>query len=223
MPPIAGGPMAGGPMPPMAGGPMPPTGGHMPPMPPTPGRFGADTGSLSRQVSGGGSYPSSCPSTLPLLLPTHYPSYCPPPQLGGLSVTQNGFQKMWGQETVDLLQNRSGSLPPPTPHTASSPSYPNSSPRHILPSEEVTPPKPRLQAEQWNSANCRCQAISYAILFYLYFYSYFCSLLLILLLLLAPTPLLQPRHIPEHSHPDSRDRGSPQEGQAASGGSYTPI
>jgi len=26
--------------------------------------------------------------------------------------------------------------------------------RHILPSEEVTPPKPRLQAEQWNNANC---------------------------------------------------------------------
>ena len=52
-------------------------------------------------------------------------------QLGGLSVTQNGFQKMWGQESLDLLQNR-----------------------HILPSEEVTPPKPRLQAEQWNNANC---------------------------------------------------------------------
>jgi len=52
-------------------------------------------------------------------------------QLGGLSVTQNGFQKMWGQESVDLLQNR-----------------------HILPSEQVIPPKPRLQAEQWNSVNC---------------------------------------------------------------------
>jgi len=52
-------------------------------------------------------------------------------QLGGLSVTQNGFQKMWGQESLDLLQNR-----------------------HILPSEEVTPPRPRLQAEQWNNANC---------------------------------------------------------------------
>jgi len=38
---------------------------------------------------------------------------------------------MWGQESLDLLQNR-----------------------HILPSEEVTPPKPRLQAEQWNNANC---------------------------------------------------------------------
>jgi hypothetical protein len=26
--------------------------------------------------------------------------------------------------------------------------------RHILPGEEVTPPKLRLQLEQWNSANC---------------------------------------------------------------------
>jgi len=52
-------------------------------------------------------------------------------QLGGLSITQTGFQKMWGQESVDLLQNR-----------------------HILPPEEVTPPKPKLQAEQWNQVNC---------------------------------------------------------------------
>merc|ERR1719244_2428734 len=52
-------------------------------------------------------------------------------QLGGLSVTQTGFQKMWGQESVDLLQNR-----------------------HILPPEEVTPPKPRLQADHLTSVNC---------------------------------------------------------------------
>lgn len=111
--------MAGGGPPPMSNGPPPMSNGPpplgngpplpgqqsapgMPPMPPRPqpGRFGADTASLSNQ-------------------------------LGGLSVTQNGFQKMWGQESLDLLQNR-----------------------HILPSEEVTPPKPRLQAEQWNNANC---------------------------------------------------------------------
>jgi len=52
-------------------------------------------------------------------------------QLGGLSVTQTGFQKMWGQESVDLLQNR-----------------------HILPPGEIVPPAPRLQAEQWNNINC---------------------------------------------------------------------
>jgi protein transport protein SEC24 len=52
-------------------------------------------------------------------------------QLGGLSVTQQGWQRMFGHETVDLLQNR-----------------------HILPSEEVRPPKPRLQAEVWNNINC---------------------------------------------------------------------
>lgn len=52
-------------------------------------------------------------------------------QLGGLSVTNTGFQKMWGQESVDLLQNR-----------------------HILPPGPVKPPQPRLQAEQWNNINC---------------------------------------------------------------------
>merc|ERR1719394_1500145 len=51
--------------------------------------------------------------------------------LGGLSVTQSGFQKMWGQESVDLLQNR-----------------------HILPAKPTKPPKPRLQAELWNDYNC---------------------------------------------------------------------
>ena len=34
-------------------------------------------------------------------------------QLGGLSVTQTGFSKMWGGETLDLLQNRH-ILPPGT-------------------------------------------------------------------------------------------------------------
>jgi len=52
-------------------------------------------------------------------------------QLGGLSVTQTGFQKMWGQESVDLLQNR-----------------------HILPPEPIKPPMARLQAEQWSNINC---------------------------------------------------------------------
>merc|ERR1719419_1476463 len=52
-------------------------------------------------------------------------------QLGGLSVTQNGFQKMWGQESVDLLQNR-----------------------HILPPDPIKPPIARLQAEQWSNINC---------------------------------------------------------------------
>ena len=33
-----------------------------------------------------------------------------------------GFQRMWGQDSVDLLQNR-----------------------HILPGEEIKPPKPKLQ------------------------------------------------------------------------------
>merc|ERR1719228_2174994 len=105
MPPTASGMP---PMPPIAGGmpPLPPTAGGMPPMPPSvngrpQGRFG---GADTASLSN---------------------------QLGGLSVTQNGFQKMWGQESVDLLQNR-----------------------HILPTEKVTPPKPRLQAEQWNNANC---------------------------------------------------------------------
>jgi protein transport protein SEC24 len=42
-----------------------------------------------------------------------------------------GFQKMWGMETVDLLSNR-----------------------HILPPEEILPPRPKLQAEAWNSINC---------------------------------------------------------------------
>jgi len=46
-------------------------------------------------------------------------------------VTNTGFQKMWGQESVDLLQNR-----------------------HILPPDPVKPPQPRLQAEQWNNINC---------------------------------------------------------------------
>ncbi len=44
---------------------------------------------------------------------------------------RTGFQKMWGMETVDLLSNR-----------------------HILPSEEAPPPRPKLQAEAWNSINC---------------------------------------------------------------------
>merc|ERR1719210_3080084 len=52
-------------------------------------------------------------------------------RLGGLSVTQTGFQKMWGQESIDLLQNR-----------------------HILPPKPTKPPKPRLQAELWNDYNC---------------------------------------------------------------------
>ena len=38
---------------------------------------------------------------------------------------------MWGMETVDLLSNR-----------------------HILPPEETHPPRPKLQAEAWNSINC---------------------------------------------------------------------
>merc|ERR1719309_1676087 len=108
MPPMP--PTTGGipPMPPMAEGmpPMPPTAGGMPPMPPSvngrpQGRFG---GADTASLSN---------------------------QLGGLSVTQNGFQRMFGHETVDLLENR-----------------------HILPSEEVRPPKPRLQAEVWNNINC---------------------------------------------------------------------
>merc|ERR1711962_972969 len=106
-PPMGNGPppMGNGP-PPMGNGPppinsgMPPTPG-MPPMPPRP-QPGGRFGADTASLSN---------------------------QLGGLSVTQNGFQKMWGQESLDLLQNR-----------------------HILPSEEVTPPKPRLQAEQWNNA-----------------------------------------------------------------------
>ena len=56
----------------------PPPNGVNPGVPPAQsptGRFGADTGSISRQ-------------------------------LGGLSVTNTGFQKMWGQESIDLLQNR---------------------------------------------------------------------------------------------------------------------
>jgi len=52
-------------------------------------------------------------------------------RLGGLSVTNQGWQKMWGQESIDLLQNR-----------------------HILPPDEVKPPKPRLQAEVWTNMNC---------------------------------------------------------------------
>merc|ERR1719412_762463 len=97
-PPKSNGPPPMGNGPPMSNGPppinsgMPPTPG-MPPMPPRP-QPGGRFGSDTASLSN---------------------------QLGGLSVTQNGFQKMWGQESLDLLQNR-----------------------HILPSEEVTPPKPRL-------------------------------------------------------------------------------
>merc|ERR1719153_1548998 len=105
-------------MPLMAGGmpPLPPTTGGMPPMPPTAGGMPPMPPSVNGRPQGrfGGADTASLSN-----------------QLGGLSVTQNGFQKMWGQESLDLLQNR-----------------------HILPSEKVTPPKPRLQAEQWNNANC---------------------------------------------------------------------
>jgi len=52
-------------------------------------------------------------------------------KLGGLSVTNQGYQKMMGHESLDLLQNR-----------------------HILPPEEIEPPKPRLQTESWNNMNC---------------------------------------------------------------------
>ena len=38
---------------------------------------------------------------------------------------------MWGQESVDLLQNR-----------------------HILPPDPIKPPMARLQAEQWSNINC---------------------------------------------------------------------
>lgn len=51
--------------------------------------------------------------------------------LGNLAVTQQGFRKLWGQETLDLLQNR-----------------------HILPPSKINPPEIRLQTENWNSINC---------------------------------------------------------------------
>lgn len=52
-------------------------------------------------------------------------------QRGNLSVTQSGFSKLWGQETVDLMQNR-----------------------HILPPEPVQPPTIKLNNQFYESVNC---------------------------------------------------------------------
>jgi len=140
-PPMAGGapPLMGGGPPPMGAGP-PPMGAGPPPM----GGGPLPMGSGPPPMGGGpppmGSGPPPMGGGPPPVRPDMDPSRFAPNvgqvnslsnQLGGLSVTQTGFQKMWGQESVDLLQNR-----------------------HILPPDEIIPPKPRLQAEHLTSANC---------------------------------------------------------------------
>lgn len=52
-------------------------------------------------------------------------------QMSGLSVTQMGFNKIWGMESIDLLQNR-----------------------NVLPAEKVEPPKIKLHQEFLDSVNC---------------------------------------------------------------------
>jgi len=104
-------PPMGGSNPPMGGG-IPPTGGGHPPMGGSNGSIPPSVHSSAQNRFGGNMQELSS-------------------KLGGLSVTQMGFQKMWGQDSLDLLQNR-----------------------HILPPDEIIPPKPKLQAEQWNGINC---------------------------------------------------------------------
>lgn len=50
---------------------------------------------------------------------------------GNLSVTQSGFNRLWGMETVDLLQNR-----------------------HILPPEPVQAPPIKLNNQFYEAVNC---------------------------------------------------------------------
>ncbi|PSN38091.1 hypothetical protein C0J52_00838 [Blattella germanica] len=52
-------------------------------------------------------------------------------QMSGLSVTQSGFNKLWGLESVDLLQTR-----------------------NVLPADKIEPPKVRLHQEFLDSVNC---------------------------------------------------------------------
>ncbi|KAJ9581283.1 hypothetical protein L9F63_023555 [Diploptera punctata] len=52
-------------------------------------------------------------------------------QMAGLSVTQMGFNKIWGMESVDLLQNR-----------------------NVLPADKIEAPKIRLHQEFLDSVNC---------------------------------------------------------------------
>ncbi|EZA50413.1 Protein transport protein Sec24B [Ooceraea biroi] len=52
-------------------------------------------------------------------------------QMGGLNVTQGGFNKLWGSETIDLLQCR-----------------------NVLPPEKIEPPKIRLHQEFLDGVNC---------------------------------------------------------------------
>ncbi|XP_046665553.1 protein transport protein Sec24A-like isoform X1 [Homalodisca vitripennis] len=53
------------------------------------------------------------------------------PQLAGMTVVQQGFNKLWGMDTVDLLKSRD-----------------------VLPKEKVEPPAVRLQHELYEAANC---------------------------------------------------------------------
>jgi len=55
-------------------------------------------------------------------------------QMSRLSVTQLGFNKLWGMECIDLLQNR-----------------------NVLPAEKVEPPKIRLHQEFLDSVNCSAE------------------------------------------------------------------
>merc|ERR1719322_264742 len=142
-PPMSNGPpsMSNGP-PPMGNGP-PPMGNGPPPMsngPPPKSNGPPPMGNGPPMSNGPPPINSGMPPTpgMPPMPPRPQPPNRFGPdtsslsrQLGGLSVTQTGFQKMWGQESVDLLQNR-----------------------HILPPEPIKPPMARLQAEQWNNANC---------------------------------------------------------------------
>merc|ERR1712042_119735 len=114
------------PQPPVSGMPPQPPISGMPPQPSIPPSSG-----MPPQSSYGGVVPPPTNGMPPSQSRFGSDPHSLSSQLGGLSVTQTGFQKMWGQESLDLLQNR-----------------------HILPPGEVTAPTPRLQAEQWNNINC---------------------------------------------------------------------
>ena len=139
MPPVSATGMP--PMPPSSGigmPPMPPSSGvGMPPIPPSAGVGmpplpNSNSGAYQPPVTGGPPANNMPPNMNGQQYPSKYGDMNHiNNKLGNLSVTQQGFRKLWGQDTIDLLQNR-----------------------HILPPDKVSPPEVRLQTEQWNSINC---------------------------------------------------------------------
>ncbi|XP_069684298.1 protein transport protein Sec24A isoform X2 [Periplaneta americana] len=123
-------------MPPMQPGmapgpPMPPTsmGYSQPPMPPTSSQYQSmpQSGAVQHDVSHlGKRYPQQTYQQR-----GQSGGDALAPQMSGLSVTQMGFNKLWGLENVDLLQNR-----------------------NVLPPEKVEAPKVRLHQEFLDSVNC---------------------------------------------------------------------